>query len=84
MSQIENYIILKPIAERFAKVANSITDAEIKDMIKSELRSRIRESIKQAVDYPMNGLGYIVEELIENNKDLIESEFKQGLARRLG
>ena len=84
MSQVESYIVLKPISERFAKVANSITDAEIKEMIKSEMRNRIKESIKQSVEDPMSGLGYIVEELIENNKDLIESEFKQGLARRLG
>jgi hypothetical protein len=29
-NQTENYIILKPIAERFNRIANSITDDEIK------------------------------------------------------
>lgn len=84
MTQLESYIVLKPISERFAKIASTITDAEIKDLIKSEMKVRIRESIKQSVEEPMWGLGSIVEDLIENNSALIESEFKQGLARRLG
>ena len=38
MNQTENYIILKLIAERFNKIANSISDDEIKSLIKDEIR----------------------------------------------
>ena len=40
-NKTESYIILKPIAERFNRITNEITDAEIKDLIKSELREQI-------------------------------------------
>lgn len=84
MSQTENYIVLKPIAERFANVASSISDAEIRDLIKSELRQRIKDVLKEATDNSMWKLSEVVEGLIDDNQALIESEFRQGLARRLG
>ena len=40
-NKTESYIVLKPIAERFNRIANKITDAEIKDLIKSSLREQI-------------------------------------------
>ena len=40
-NKTESYIILKPIAERFSRIANEMTDAEIKDLIKSSLREQI-------------------------------------------
>ena len=40
-NKTESYIVLKPIAERFSRIANEITDAEIKQLIKSELREQI-------------------------------------------
>lgn len=36
--QTENYIILKPIAERFNRVALEITDEDIRYIIISEIR----------------------------------------------
>ena len=39
--QTESYIVLKPIAERFSRVASKITDDEIKQIIKSELRNQL-------------------------------------------
>jgi hypothetical protein len=39
--QTESYIVLKPIAERFSRVASEITDDEIKQIIKSELRNQV-------------------------------------------
>ena len=41
-NKTESYIILKPIAERFNRVAKEITDEEIKNLIKSELREQIK------------------------------------------
>lgn len=35
-NKTESYIVLKPIAERFSRIANEITDADIKQLIKSE------------------------------------------------
>lgn len=40
-NKTESYIVLKPIAERFSRIANEITDDEIKSLIKSELREQI-------------------------------------------
>lgn len=40
--QTESYIVLKPIAERFSRVASEITDDEIKQLIKSELRDQMK------------------------------------------
>jgi len=39
--QTESYIVLKPIAERFSLVASEITDDEIKQIIKSEMREQL-------------------------------------------
>jgi len=39
--QTESYIVLKPIAERFSRVASEITDDEIKQIIKSEMREQL-------------------------------------------
>lgn len=41
-NQTESYIVLKPIAERFSRIASEITDDEIKSLIKSEMREQIR------------------------------------------
>ena len=39
--QTENYLILKPIAERFNRVTAEITDDDIKYMIKSLMKEKI-------------------------------------------
>ena len=46
-NQTESYIVLKPIAERFSKVANEISDEEIKTMIKSVMQDRIANAIDE-------------------------------------
>lgn len=45
-TQIQDYIKLKPIADRFKEVAASISDEEIKSMIKEELRNQIRDQVE--------------------------------------
>lgn len=44
--QTEDYIKLKPIADRFKEIATSITNDEIKAIIKEELREQIRNQVK--------------------------------------
>lgn len=41
MLQTENYIVLKPIAERFNRIASEITDDEIRNIIKTEMRNQL-------------------------------------------
>lgn len=43
LNQTESYIVLKPIAERFARVTADITDDEIRQLIKSEMREQLRQ-----------------------------------------
>ena len=41
VTQTESYIVQKPIAERFSKIANAMTDDEIKTLIKNGLKEQI-------------------------------------------
>lgn len=41
VTQTESYIVLKPIAERFSKIANAMTDDEIKTLIKNGLKEQL-------------------------------------------
>lgn len=40
--QTESYIVLKPLADRFNRIAKEISDDEIKSLIKSEIREQIK------------------------------------------
>jgi len=64
--QTENYIVLKPIAERFNRISKSITDEEIRSLIKSELRDQMR-------NVNFGGLiSEIASEWVDNNQEVIE------------
>ena len=41
-NQTESYIVLKPIAERFSKVANELTDGDIRSIIMAEMRDQLK------------------------------------------
>ena len=75
--QTENYLILKPIAERFNRVASEITDDDIKYMIKSLMKEKIAESIDFSV------VSDIINEYIEDHKDEIAHAAMDSLANRL-
>lgn len=68
--QTENYIILKPIAERFNVIAKEITDNDIKYIIKEAMK----EQIKGIFDF--DKLNEFTEEYIDKN----ENEIKQAIA----
>jgi len=74
MNQTENYIILKPITERFNRIANSITDDEIKSLIKDEMRNQLRR-----INFSSQ-IEEIISDYIENNQedmlDLYKNELK--------
>lgn len=67
MDKTESYIVLKPIAERFSRIASEMTDDEIKTIIQSEMREQLRR-----VDFG-NQFAMIVDEWFEDpdNVDMI-------------
>lgn len=65
--QTQDYVTLKPIAERFKEVAMSITDDEIKSIIKEELRNQIRDQ----VDFGYT-IGQWVDDMLENDESWVE------------
>jgi len=75
-NQTENYIILKPIAERFNKVASSITDEDIKSLIFSEMRNKL-----QAIDF-RSEIEEIIGDYLDNNSDEVLGLFKTQLINK--
>lgn len=78
--QTENYIILKPIAERFNRIAKSITDDEIKSLIKNELRNQINKECKFG-----EIIAFVFNEWMEdeNNIATINEMFKKSIQDKL-
>ena len=75
-SQTENYIILKPIAERFNKIANSITDDEIKSLIKDEMRDQLKR-----INFSSQ-IEEIIYDYIDNNQEDMLDLYKQELKNK--
>lgn len=81
-NQTQDYITLKPIAERFKEVATTISDDEIKSLIKEELREQIRtqvdfgSTIAQWVEDMLNDDESWVELVIDCMKESIKNKFK--------
>lgn len=73
----ENYIILKPIAERFNRVASEITDDDIKYMITSLMKEKIAESINFDI------VSDIIDRYIEEHAEEIAHAAMDSLAKRL-
>lgn len=81
--QTEDYLSLKPLAERFQKAANRITDEELDYII----RSKIKEQIEKQIDF--SSFGTVMEEVIEDwfedneNCNFILDTLKESIERRL-
>lgn len=75
--QTENYLILKPIAERFNRVASQITDDDIKYMI----TSLMKEKIADAIDFGV--VTDVINEYIEEHSEEIAHAAMDSLAKRL-
>ena len=73
----ENYLILKPIAERFNRVASEITDDDIKYIIKSLMKQKNEE----AIDF--SSVSDIINEYLEEHKEEIAHAAMDSLAKRL-
>lgn len=77
MNQTENYIVLKPIAERFSKVASEITDSDIETIIKDVMKERIAD----VIDF--SSIADKISEFVENNEELIVHAVLDSIAKRL-
>lgn len=75
--QTENYLILKPIAERFNRVSSEITDDDIKYMI----TSLMKEKIADAIDFSV--VTDVINEYIDNHSEEIAHAAMDSLAKRL-
>lgn len=76
--QAESYLILKPIAERFNRVAAEITDDDIEYIIKQLLKEKIANLLD------LSSINDLIQEWIDNNEDMIIRAFKESLAERWG
>lgn len=75
--QSENYLILKPIAERFSRVASEITDDDIKYIIKQVMR----EKISDALDFSV--VQEKLNDWVDDNSDKIVHAMQEAIMRRL-
>lgn len=81
--QTEDYLSLKPLAERFKEAANRITDEELDYIIKS----KIKEQIEKQIDF--SSFGTEIEEVIENwfddneNCNFVLDTLRESIERRL-
>ena len=78
-NKTESYIVLKPIAERFNRIANKMTDSEIKDLIKSSLREQIAcmdlgSYLREIADSYFDS-----DEQVEKNQKMIEESIRSKL-----
>ena len=76
-NEVESYIVLKPIAERFSHIANDISDDEIKYMIKDAMKERIAKAIN------FDEVSGVIDEYISNHTEEISHAVMDSLAKRL-
>ena len=77
MKQTENYIVLKPIAERFSKVASEMTDSDIEMIIKDVMKERIADIID------FSSITDKISEFVENHEEIIVHAVLDSIAKRL-
>ena len=79
--QTADYISLKPLADRFREVANSISDDEIKNIIVKKLEEK--------VDEQLDGINIPLEEIVnywfedENNINWVIDNLKESIENKL-
>lgn len=74
--QSENYLILKPIAERFSRVSSEITDDDIKYIIKQVMR----EKISDALDFSV--VQEKLNDWVDDNSDKIVHAMQEAIMSR--
>lgn len=79
--QTEDYISLKPIADRFREAAKSISDDELREIVKDGLRSKVREEL-DCINLPLEE---ITEAWFEDESNVawILNSLKESIENRL-
>lgn len=79
--QTADYISLKPLADRFREVANSISNDEIKNIIVKKLEEKVNEQL--------DGINIPLEEIVnywfddENNINWVIDNLKESIENKL-
>ena len=76
--QTETYLILKPIAERFGRVASEITDDDIKYIIKQVMKEKICDAIN------FDAVTDVLYDWVDNHSDQIIHAMQDSIAERIG
>lgn len=79
--QTADYISLKPLADRFRKAAELISDDEIKDIVKSKIEEKVKEQLDE-IEIP---LSEIVEKWFEDDENVlwIMKSIKESIENKL-
>ena len=75
--QIENYLILKGVNEKFNKIASEMSDEEIKRIITRTLQEKLEKLIF------VGQLDEIISDYLEDNKDEIAYILKKSITDKL-
>ena len=80
-NQTADYISLKPLADRFREVAKTITDDEIREIIKSKISEKVEEQLC-GIEIPLSG---IVEEWFDDDNNIlwVISSLKDSIENKL-
>ena len=75
--QTERYVKLKPIADRFNRIASEIPDEEIKNIIKNSIREQLKK-----ISF-VSCINEMLENYLEEHPEEILDMYKNGLRERL-
>nr|WP_142411397.1 hypothetical protein [Clostridium sp. Marseille-P7770] len=79
--QTFDYVSLKPIADRFKKVAETISDYEIRDIIKAQIAEKVKEQLADS-SFPLE---QIIEDWFddETHVDWVNKTLKDSIKIKL-
>lgn len=79
--QTFDYISLKPIADRFRKAAGTISDYEIRDIVKDQIAQNVKEQLEDSYF----SLGQIIKDWFddEDNIEWINKTLKASIKNKL-
>ena len=77
MNKTETYIVLKPIAERFSRISNEMTDDYIRNLIRKTMEEQLKESIN------FKSLRWMIEELLEDKEDELKELAMEAMKRSI-
>ena len=79
--QTFDYVSLKPIVDRFREVAETISDYEIRDIIKAQIAEKVKEQLADS----SFSLEQIVEDWFDNeaNTDWVNKTLKDSIESKL-